>query len=147
VGARSKARKRALDVLYAADVRSVAPAVVLGEVQAEREAAHGAMNAYTAELVAGVGEHRPRIDELIATYAQGWEIDRMPAIDRNLLRIGIFEVLWGTEVPDGVAVSEAVELAAEISTDESPKFVNGVLGRIVDMKPMLPEGVAPAAGE
>jgi N utilization substance protein B len=147
VGARSKARKRALDVLYAADVRSVAPAIVLSEVQAEREAANGAMNAYTAELVTGVGDHRPRIDELIATYSQGWEIDRMPAIDRNLLRIGIFEVLWGTEVPDGVAVSEAVELAAEISTDESPKFVNGVLGRIVDMKPMLPEGTATASAE
>lgn len=127
-------------MLYAADMRSVAPAVVLREVQAEREAAHGAMNDYTAELVVGVGEHRSRIDELIATYSQGWEIDRMPAIDRNVLRIGIFEVLWGADVPDGVAVSEAVELVAEISTDESPKFINGVLGRVVEMKPMLPEG-------
>jgi N utilization substance protein B len=142
VGARSKARKRALDVLYAADLRSVPAATVLAELVRERHDARGEMNPYTAQLVEGVVEHRRRIDELVATHAEGWDLDRMPAVDRNILRIGVYEVLWASEVPDGVAVSEAVELAGEISTDDSPRFINGVLGRIVMMKPMLPEGAA-----
>jgi N utilization substance protein B len=143
VGSRSKARKRALDVLYAADVRGVAADEVLAQLEQERREARDAMNPYTAELVHGVTLHRRRIDELLSTHSEGWPLDRMPSVDRNLLRIGVFEVLWSVEVPDAVAVAEAVELAAEISTDDSPTFVNGVLGRIVRLKPMLPEGAAP----
>jgi N utilization substance protein B len=142
VGSRSKARKRALDVLYAAEVRGVAAEEVLVQLEQERRAARDAMNPYTAQLVRGVSHHRLRIDELLSTHSEGWPLDRMPSVDRNLLRIGVFEVLWSDEVPDAVAVAEAVELAGEISTDDSPKFVNGVLGRIVQLKPMLPEGAA-----
>jgi N utilization substance protein B len=140
VSARSKARKRALDVLYAADVRAVPPSVALAELIAERQAARDALNPYTVELVEGVEAHLPRIDELLVTHAQGWEPDRMPVIDRTLLRMGIYEILWAVDVPDGVAVSEAVELATQMSTEDSPKYVNGVLGRIVQLKPLLPEG-------
>jgi N utilization substance protein B len=129
-----------LDVLYAADVRGVPAATVLAEVEAERREARGEMNPYTAELVDGVVQHRMRIDDLLSTHSEGWALDRMPAVDRNLLRIGVYEVLWGSDVPDAVAVSEAVELATEISTDDSPRFVNGVLSRILQVKPMLPEG-------
>jgi transcription antitermination protein NusB len=147
VGSRSKARKRALDVLYAADVRGVAAEEVLAQLEQERRDARDAMNPYTAELVHGVTRHRRRIDELLSTHSEGWPLDRMPSVDRNLLRIGVFEVLWSTEVPDAVAVAEAVELAGEISTDDSPTFVNGVLGRIVRLKPMLPEGSSAAGSE
>jgi N utilization substance protein B len=142
VGSRSKARKRALDVLYAADMRSVDAQVVLDQLERERHEARDAMNPYTAHLVQGVAAHRPRIDELLSTHAEDWALDRMPAIDRNLLRIGVFEVLWSGEVPDAVAVAEAVALAGEMSTDDSSRFVNGVLSRIVEMKPLLPEGSA-----
>jgi transcription antitermination protein NusB len=144
VSARSKSRKRALDVLYAADLRGVAPEVVLVELVAERTAARDSLNPYTVELVEGVQQHQERIDELLMTHAEGWATDRMPVVDRNVLRMGIFEILWGHEVPDAVAVSEAVELATEISTDDSPRFVNGLLGRILQLKPMLPEGRPPA---
>lgn len=140
MSARSKSRKRALDVLYASDVRSVSPEVVLAELVAERSAARDAINPYTVELVEGVSAHLDRIDELLLTHAEGWAPDRMPVVDRTLLRMGIFEILWGHEVPDAVAVSEAVALATEMSTDDSPRYINGLLGRILQLKPMLPEG-------
>ena len=95
------------------------------------------MPAYTVTLVEGVVAHRPRIDELIETYAVGWTLDRMPVVDRNLLRIGAFELLWAEEVPDGVVLSEAVNLARDLSTDDSPTFVNGVLAKLLDEKPAL----------
>jgi N utilization substance protein B len=145
VTARGKARKRALDVLYAADLRDVSATVVLSDLLAERATLRAEVNPYTAELVEGVLAHRVRIDELLSTHAEGWELDRMPAVDRNVLRIGVYEILWGADVPDAVAVAEAVEMVAEISTDDSPKFVNGVLGRIQQIKPMLPEGAAPTS--
>jgi N utilization substance protein B len=123
--ARSKARKRALDVLYAAELRGQDPVAALESAVAEGE---GPTNPYTEALVRGVVEHRERIDELLGQYAEGWTLDRMPAVDRSALRIGAFELLYSEDVPDAVAVSEAVALVRNLSTDESPSFVNGVLG-------------------
>jgi N utilization substance protein B len=126
VSARSKARKRALDVLYASEMRNRSTAEALDE---QTEA--GPVNDYTVELVRGVTEHRARLDEVIATYAKDWTLDRMPAVDRNVLRLATFEVLYVDDVPNAVAVSEALNLVRDLSTDESPSFVNGVLGNIV----------------
>jgi transcription antitermination protein NusB len=134
MSARSKARKLALDVLYAAEARGRAPAEFLAE---QVDAGEGPTNEYTATLVRGVDERLPRIDELLSTYAEGWTLTRMPAVDRNVLRLGVFEVLWVDDVPDAVAVSEAVNLVRDLSTDESPAFVNGVLGNIVRDKERL----------
>jgi transcription antitermination protein NusB len=128
VPARSKARKRALDVLYAAEMRGQDPVAELDAAVAEGE---GPTNPYPGDLVRGVAAHRARIDELLASYAQGWALDRMPAIDRSALRIGVFELLYADDVPDAVAVSEAVALVRDLSTDDSPAFVNGVLGSMM----------------
>jgi N utilization substance protein B len=125
--ARSKARKRALDVLYEAELRDVAAEAVLAE-HAER--GEPPLPEYAATLVTGVVANGGRIDELLQGYAVGWTVDRMPPVDRNLLRLGIFELLWMDDVPDGVAISEAVQLAGALSTEDSPRFVNGVLARI-----------------
>lgn len=118
-------------------MRQEDPLVVLGEAQQLRsDEGDSQMNPYAAELVEGVVEHRERIDEILATYSLGWQLDRMPGVDRAALRIATFEVLWGG-VPEGVALDEAVELVGELSTDESPAFVNGLLGRIVEMRPSI----------
>ncbi|MBW9206042.1 transcription antitermination factor NusB [Mumia sp. zg.B53] len=133
-GSRTKARKRALDVLFESELQSRGVGATLdGRVAA----GDPPVNPYTIELVEGVREHRDRIDALLEEYAQGWTLDRMPAVDRNLLRIGVYEVLYRDEVPDAVAVSEATNLAAELSTDDSPSFVQGLLSRIVEVKPTL----------
>jgi N utilization substance protein B len=132
--ARTKARKRALDVLFETDVRGVP----LGETLAERRRnADPPLNPYVTELVEGVVAHQRRIDELLETYAEGWALDRMPAVDRNLLRLGVYELLYQDDVPDEVAIDEAVTIAAELSTDDSPGFVNGLLERIRSLKPQL----------
>jgi transcription antitermination protein NusB len=134
--ARSKARKRALDILFEAELRSE-PVL---DVLAERIAmASPPVSAYAAELVRGVAAHQPRIDELISKYAEGWTLDRMPTVDRNVLRIGVYELLWAPDVPDAVAISEAVLLSRDLSTDASPTFVNGLLARLLDLKPTLQE--------
>ena len=133
-GARSKARKRALDLLFAADLRGESAADALDRAIAEGAAPS---NPYTETLVRGVVEHLPRIDEVLASYSQGWTLDRMPAVDRNVLRLGVYELLYADDVPDAVAVSEALALVRDLSTDESPSFVNGVLGAIVKSKPEL----------
>jgi transcription antitermination protein NusB len=134
VPARSKARKRALDVLFASELRREDPVVALDRAIAEGE---GPTNDYTGFLIRGVVEHRVRIDELLETYAEGWSLARMPAVDRNVLRIGLFEMLWVDDVPDPVAVTEAVALVRDLSTDESPGFVNGVLGGLLRNKESL----------
>jgi transcription antitermination protein NusB len=134
MGARSKARKRALDILYAAELRGEEPDAALDRAIAAGE---GPTNDYTSELVRGVVEHRSRIDELLADYSEGWTLDRMPAVDRNVLRVGVFELMWADDVPDAVAVSEAIGLVRELSTDDSPNFVNGILGNILRSKPSL----------
>jgi N utilization substance protein B len=128
VAARSKARKRALDILFASELRSEDPVVAL---ERAIEAGEGPTNDYTTTLVRGVVEHRERIDEVLTTYSKGWTLGRMPAVDRNVLRIGVYELLWGEDdVPDSVAVSEALHLVQDLSTDDSPAFVNGLLGSI-----------------
>lgn len=132
--ARTKARKRALDVLFESDQRGSDAVATLASRLAQ---ADPPVPGYAVELVEGVMAHRDRIDELIATYAVDWTLDRMPAVDRNVLRLGIYELLWCDDVPDGVAVSEAVGLARNLSTDESPRFVNGILARLLELKPTL----------
>jgi N utilization substance protein B len=134
VTARGKARKKALDVLYEADLRGVRAVEVL---DAKVETSDPPLNPYTSELVWGVVEHATRIDDLLATYSQGWSLERMPAVDRNVLRIGAYELLWRDDVPDAVAISEAVELVRSLSTDESPSFVNGLLARLLEVRPTL----------
>jgi N utilization substance protein B len=134
MSARTKARKRALDILFECDTRDVMPLELLDERVAM---ADPPVNEYTSVLVRGVAEHILRIDDLLATYAQGWTLDRMPMVDRNVLRLGVYEVLYVDDVPDAVAVSEAMSLVRDLSTDESPSFVNGVLGNIVRNKPAL----------
>lgn len=134
MAARSKARKRALDVLFEADLQSVDPADAL---RRRMSRADPPLSEYAVTLVEGVIAHRQRIDELLARYAVGWALDRMPAVDRNVLRIGAYELLYRDDVPDAVAISEAVSLARDLSTDESPGFVNGLLARLADVKPSL----------
>ena len=132
--ARSKARKRALDVLFESEARGVAPLATLAERLA---AADPPVNSYTVELVEGVVAHADRVDELIETYSEGWTLARMPAVDRTVLRLATFELLWCDDVPDAVVLSEAVRLVGELSTDESPGFVNGLLARLLALKPTL----------
>jgi transcription antitermination protein NusB len=134
MAARSKARKRALDILFECEVRGLPVGSTLDE---RVVAAEPPVNEYTVELVRGISEHLPRIDEVLTTYAHGWTLDRMPAVDRNALRIGVYEVLYVDGVPDAVAVSEAMNLVRDLSTDDSPSFVNGVLGNVVRNKPAL----------
>ncbi|WP_448060708.1 transcription antitermination factor NusB [Cellulomonas hominis] len=136
MGARTKARKRALDVLFEAEQRRIDPVSLLAERIAE-PGTQAALPQYSVDLVEGVTAEQERIDELLATHSHGWTIERMPAVDRVLLRLGTWEILFNDDVPDAVAVDEAVELARGLSTDESPSFVNGLLGRIVDLKPTL----------
>ena len=139
MSARSKARKRALDLLFASEVRGRSAVDALDEEigVAGTEPGGRPVADYTGVLVRGVSEHQPRIDELLTTYAAGWTLERMPSVDRNVLRLGVFEVLYVDEVPDAVAVSEALQLVRDLSTDDSPGFVNGVLGNIVRDKATL----------
>ncbi|MDQ1293338.1 MAG: transcription antitermination protein NusB [Actinomycetota bacterium] len=131
MGARSKARKRALDVLFEADQRGLEPLSVLKDRIATDDRP---FPEYAAQIVEGVVARRERIDELLSTYSQGWTLDRMPGVDLALLRIGSWELLFNDGVPDAVAIDEAVELAVSLSTDESPAFVNGLLARLMEVK-------------
>jgi N utilization substance protein B len=134
VSARGKARNRALDVLFEAEQRSVSAFDVL---KSRRELTDQIVNPYTLDIVEGVVSHQVAIDEFLETYSQGWTLERMPSVDRIILRIGTWELLYNDDVPDGVAVSEAVALAKTLSTDESPSFINGLLGRLQQLKPSL----------
>jgi len=132
VSARTKARKRALDILFSADVRGDDIPVTLA-AEAKRAASEPAREAswlYAREIVDGIIDHRDDIDESIVTHSRDWKIERMPAVDRALLRIGAWEILYNDEVPTAVAIDEAVELAKEFSTDDSGAFVHGVLARV-----------------
>ncbi len=135
MSARSKARKQALDLLYETDIRgtNLVETLVSRDIPAEGPDARP-IREYTKELVNGVSDNRRKIDELITTYAQGWDMDRLPAVDRNILRLGIYEILWSTEVPMSVAIDEALSLAKELSSDDSSKYIHGVLGRIASIK-------------
>lgn len=128
--ARRKARKRALDVLFEADLRDLPPSQVLLTYLDRIAKPHPEHLEYSKTLIDGVAKHLDRIDELIASYAEGWTIDRMPTVDRNLARIAVYELLFEPDVDDPVAITEAVELAKEMSTDDSPRFLNGLLDRI-----------------
>jgi len=136
VSARTKARKRALDLLFEAEQRGVNAADLLRERLAV-PVTEAPLSEFTADLVMGVVEHWGQVDELIATYSQGWTLGRMPAVDRAILRLGAYEVIWSSDVPEPVAISEWVGLATELSTDDSPRFVNGLLARLAEVKPTL----------
>ena len=131
MSARSKARKRALDILFESDSKGVPIAGVLAEhVRRRRDEGSPPLNDFTVFLVEGVAGHLNEIDQSIGTHAQGWSLDRMPDVDRALARLATFEILFADDVPDAVAISEAVNLAAELSTEESPTFLAGVLNAI-----------------
>ncbi len=135
-GSRTKARRAAIELLFEADQRGVHA----GELAKGREVSpvtEAPLRPYTVDLVEGVVERWTAINELLGTYSQGWALDRMPAVDRAILRMATWEIVWNDDVPDGVAVSEGVELAKALSTDESPTFVGGLLSRIAEIKPTL----------
>ncbi len=134
MAARSKARKRALDVLYESDLRQVGARDVLATQLSQPERT---VNPYTIELVEGVVDHQQRIDDLLATYSEGWALERMAAVDRNVLRLGVWELLYAPDVPAAVAISEAVALVGELSGEDSPAFVNGLLARVLSVRPSL----------
>jgi N utilization substance protein B len=134
VPARRKARRRALEVLFEAEQRSVDPLVLLDERSNDPERP---VSAYSVEVVRGVVRDGDRIDEILATYSQGWALDRMPAVDRSALRIGVWELLRNPDVPPEVAISEAVVIVEDLSTAESPRFVNGLLARIAALRHTL----------
>ncbi|HEY5248384.1 MAG TPA: transcription antitermination factor NusB [Dermatophilaceae bacterium] len=136
MSARSKARKRALDLLFEAEQRGLNADVLLTDRIANPATQHS-LNEYTVEIVRGVVSKWVQIDELLATYSQGWTVERMPAVDRAILRIGAWEVVFSDAIPDAVAISEAVALARSLSTDDSPSFVNGLLARLAEVKPTL----------
>jgi N utilization substance protein B len=123
-----------VDILYESDLRGTD---VLATAADRLKQSDPPVPEYAVDLVEGVTAHRQRIDELLTTYAEGWTLDRMPAVDRNILRVAIYELLWNDDVPDPVAIDEAVDLAKDLSTDESPRFVNGLLGRIQLLKQNL----------
>lgn len=135
MSARSKARKQTLDLLYEAEIRSTSAAdlLALRDVIEEGPDARP-IREFTKFLIAGVTENMRKIDELISTYAQGWDMDRLPAVDRNILRLGIYEIVWSADLDDGIAIDEALTLARELSTDESAGYIHGVLGRISSIK-------------
>jgi N utilization substance protein B len=142
VATRSKARRRALEVLFEADLKGVHPERILSErldrvAQMTPQDTDPRIGEYAITLVEGVMDHIDRIDSLIETYSIGWTLDRMPAVDRNVLRLGVFELLWGDDVPEVVAIDEAVSMAQELSTADSPQFVNGLLERLRELKPTL----------
>ncbi|WOO98417.1 transcription antitermination factor NusB [Micrococcus terreus] len=134
MSARGKARRRALEILFEAEARGT---VATDGITARRESTEQVINPYTVEIVNGVVAEQERIDEFLSSHAQGWTLDRMPAVDRIILRVGSWELLFNDEIPDGVAVAEAVSMAKEMSTDASPDFVNGLLGRLQQLKPTL----------
>jgi N utilization substance protein B len=128
MAARSKARKRALDVLFEADVRGSDPLTTLTDWVRR---ADPPVQPYAVGLVEGVITNRERIDEVLTSYAEDWSLDRMPPVDRAVLRLALFELLWCESIPDAVAIDEAVELAKSLSTEASPGFVNGLLARVL----------------
>ena len=139
MSARSKARKQALDLLYEADIRGGSALEFLQSRDFVEDGPDARpIRDFTKELIAGIAENSRKIDELITTYAQGWDMDRLPAVDRNILRLAIYEIVWSTELADGIAIDEALTLAKELSTDESAGYIHGVLGKISSIKESIP---------
>lgn len=138
MSARSKARKQTLDLLYESDIRSSDLLVLLASRETDEEGSDARpIREYTKLLIEGIHTNKRKIDELITTYAQGWDMDRLPAVDRNILRLGIYEILWATELDDAIVIDEALTLAKDLSTDESAGYIHGVLGRITSIKSSL----------
>ncbi len=135
MSARSKARKQALDILYESDIRGVDASSILEQRDVLEEGPDARpIREFTRELITGVTSNKRKIDELITTYAQGWDMDRMAAVDRNIVRLGIFEIVWSEELADGIAIDEAINLAKDLSTEDSATFIHGLLGKISSIK-------------
>ena len=135
MSARSKARKQALDILYESDIRNADAAAILESRDVVEEGPDARpIREFTRELIGGVVANKRKIDELIATYAQGWDMDRLAAVDRNILRLGIYEIVWNDDLADGIAIDEAISLAKDLSTDDSATFIHGLLGKISSIK-------------
>ena len=135
MSARSKARKQALDILYESDIRNSEALAILESRDIVEEGPDARpIRQYTRELITGVTANKRKVDELIATYAQGWDMDRLAAVDRNILRLGIFEIIWSDELADGIAIDEAITLAKDLSTEDSATFIHGLLGKISSIK-------------
>ncbi|MCB1289649.1 MAG: transcription antitermination factor NusB, partial [Mycobacterium sp.] len=136
---RHQARKRAVDLLFEAEARGISAAEVAEsrEALAEADPEVSALNPYTVTVARGVSGDAAHIDDLISSHLQGWTLERLPAVDRAILRVAVWELLHAEDVPEPVAVDEAVELAKELSTDESPGFVNGVLGQVMLVTPQI----------
>lgn len=132
MSARTKARKRAVDAIFAADLRKVSPTTLLSATleQVSDRQNQDEIFGYATQIVEGVVSNYEEIDDLLETYSQGWSLERMPNVDRAILRVAAWEILFNNDVPDGVAINEAVELAKEYSTDDSGAFINGLLSRI-----------------
>ncbi|BBX25972.1 transcription antitermination factor NusB [Mycolicibacterium alvei] len=145
---RHQARKRAVDLLFEAEARGLTPeAVADGRAAlAEDQPEVSPLNPYTVSVARGVTEHSAHIDDLISAHLQGWTLERLPAVDRAILRVAVWELLHAEDVPEPVAVDEAVELAKELSTDESPGFVNGVLGQVMLVTPQIRAAAAAVQG-
>jgi N utilization substance protein B len=145
---RHQARKRAVDLLFEAEARGLTPAEVAEARNslADKESGVSPLNAYTVTVARGVTDHGAHIDDLISAHLQGWTLDRLPAVDRAILRVAVWELLHANDVPEPVAVDEAVELAKKLSTDESPGFVNGVLGQIMLVTPQIRAAAAAVRG-
>lgn len=131
MSARTRARKRVLDILYEAEMRSMPPQDILNRTISDSV---DSLNEYVSVLVTGIVEKKVIVDETIETYSQEWSLDRMPMVDRELARIGVYELLFQADVPDAVVISEIVDLASDLSTDDSPTFLNGLLGKISAIK-------------
>jgi N utilization substance protein B len=146
---RHQARKRAVDLLFEAEARGLTPADVADarNARAEQQADVTRLNPYTVTVARGVTQHAAHIDDLISAHLQGWTLDRLPAVDRAILRVAVWELLHADDVPEPVAVDEAVELAKKLSTDESPGFVNGVLGQIMLVTPQIRAAAAAVRGD
>ena len=135
MSARSKARKQTLDLLYEADIRGASAAELLTTRDIVEEGPDARpIRDFTRELISGITANKRKIDELITTYAQGWDMDRLPAVDRNILRLGIYEIVWTPDLAEGIAIDEARNLAKELSTEESAGYIHGVLGKISQIK-------------
>ena len=139
MSARSKARKQALDLLYEADIRGSSALELLQSRDVIEDGPDARpIREFTKELISGISTNSRKIDELIATYAQGWDMDRLPAVDRNILRLAIYEIVWTVDLADGIAIDEALTLAKELSTEESAGYIHGVLGKISSIKESIP---------
>ena len=146
---RHQARKRAVDLLFEAEARGITPAEVAearNELAQKGSEDHSPLNPYTGTVARGVTEHAAHIDDLISAHLQGWTLDRLPAVDRAVLRVAVWELLYAEDVPEPVAVDEAVELAKQLSTDDSPGFVNGVLGQVMLVTPQIRAAAAAVQG-